>query len=599
MPSAFRNTRLVLQSLPQPFPSPTPVGISDQSLAASLLRTAGLSNTCRPAPPFFNISDCSSMFQAILRQSFFFLVVFAIGIGLTVLTLVYAPRKYQSQTKLMVGLGRENVVLDPTATIGETANFHRTPDFEIESTIQTMLSRDVIEKVVQRIGVDRVLKKNEEGLQDLQAGGPGFNPGEWIDWLVQLQYQMDPVAPREQAINRLFKGMTVEARRNSGVIDVRFLASTPELAQEITQTWLDVFRSEHSSRSATKESLAFFESVEKNLSEQLNRAREEFQARKTSFGLVTTGGGQRILEQQLELAKTSRIQTTLRLANSKSRLESLLKQEEATDRYVMTADSTAHTSDAQQRMRTSLYQLEIQLEALASKYGPEHPQYINLQRQVDEARTIYEAQKEGTRQTVETLNPLFVHLLEQIANEQSSFDGFAGELGSVEETVALLTKQLESLNQQETELATLERRVEVLENQYRLQYIKLEQARLAQQLEATDISNLKIVQKPSFEEKPASPNLLICAILGAFASLMGAIGLASVRESNYHSNISQQNSTTGEPRLSVAAIREQRRREAREKRKTSSAAAASNPRAIRRNENGSAQSEILHEEKVV
>ncbi len=59
---------------------------------------------------------------------------------------------YRSEARLLVRLGRETVSLDPTATIGEIAQINRTYDWEVNSELEILRSREIAERVVDRMG---------------------------------------------------------------------------------------------------------------------------------------------------------------------------------------------------------------------------------------------------------------------------------------------------------------------------------------------------------------------------------------------------------------------------------------------------------------
>src|SRR6185369_7902508 len=98
-----------------------------------------------------------------------------------------------SQSKLLLRLGRENVVLDPTATFGQTAvSVPQSRENEINSALEVLKSRPLIEQVVDSVGPGAILGRE-----------PPHEPGA-------------PPAPastadREEAIRTVFKSLEVEA----------------------------------------------------------------------------------------------------------------------------------------------------------------------------------------------------------------------------------------------------------------------------------------------------------------------------------------------------------------------------------------------------
>ena len=70
------------------------------------------------------------------------------------------PKTYRSEGKLLVRLGRENATLDPTATLGQESvvAVPISRDSEINSVVEILQSRSMLEKVVDALGVGRLVE---------------------------------------------------------------------------------------------------------------------------------------------------------------------------------------------------------------------------------------------------------------------------------------------------------------------------------------------------------------------------------------------------------------------------------------------------------
>src|SRR5215212_1859638 len=80
------------------------------------------------------------------------LTVFGCTLLIAIAGLCVCPRKYSSEAKLLVRLGRENLALDPTATTGAMVSLNNTREAEINSVILALSSRSNMEKVLEVIG---------------------------------------------------------------------------------------------------------------------------------------------------------------------------------------------------------------------------------------------------------------------------------------------------------------------------------------------------------------------------------------------------------------------------------------------------------------
>src|SRR5262245_23743330 len=83
-------------------------------------------------------------------------------LGLALLAIAFYPRSYVSESKLAIRIGRESVGLDPTATTGDTVMLQKTQDEEVNSAINLFMGREVLERVVEKIGADRILSNSPD-----------------------------------------------------------------------------------------------------------------------------------------------------------------------------------------------------------------------------------------------------------------------------------------------------------------------------------------------------------------------------------------------------------------------------------------------------
>src|SRR5690606_28426784 len=81
-----------------------------------------------------------------------------IGLGLGWLAILVWPRTYVSHAELLFQVGRESVALDPSVTTGQTMVLQRSQEEDINSAMQILKSRRVLELVVDDLGADAILE---------------------------------------------------------------------------------------------------------------------------------------------------------------------------------------------------------------------------------------------------------------------------------------------------------------------------------------------------------------------------------------------------------------------------------------------------------
>ena len=139
------------------------------------------------------------------------------------------PKSYRSEGKLLVRLGRENATLDATATLGQESvvAVPVSRDSEINSVVEILQSRSLLEKVVDAVGVGQLLK--------------GASP-----------------ADRERAVRLLTDGVRVAAVHRSNVVQVVFEGRSPELCRSVVGSLLTIYVAEHARLNRPQGSHDFF-----------------------------------------------------------------------------------------------------------------------------------------------------------------------------------------------------------------------------------------------------------------------------------------------------------------------------------------------------
>jgi succinoglycan biosynthesis transport protein ExoP len=176
---------------------------------------------------------------------------------------------------------------------------------------------------------------------------------------------------------------------------------------------------------------------------------------------------------------------------------------------------------------------------LKSRYTDAYPPLKEIRRQREEAARL---------------------LTEVLAETKDKTPGAAGS----EAISKKLASDINALNDQEYQLAQLERKVQLLDGKYGMHVEKLEQARVNDALGREQICNVKVAQAATLVGKPDSPKKPLLAALGLLVATCGAIGLAFLSESMDQTlrTTDQVESQLGLPVLLSIPERKRRRRAA-------------------------------------
>ncbi|MEM9185977.1 MAG: Wzz/FepE/Etk N-terminal domain-containing protein [Planctomycetota bacterium] len=443
------------------------------------------------------------------------LLLMAIGI------ILWAPRAYQSEAKLLLQIGRESVGISPTATTGQTISLQQTGrDAEVVSAIELISSRGVIAQVVDELGPEYILRGGPAGTGDDSSPIVEKLKAPLVA-LIKTLKSIDPVSDREEAIIQLEKSLTLDSERDSTIVVAQMEAESPRGAQAILAKLIDVYQREHLRVHRNPESGAFFAEQSEVLEERLAKANENVRAAKNRMGLASVEGRRSTLEQQLNLVEQASYDAEQQLATAAARAADLRAQlTEMPERMI--ASRRSIPNEGADLLRDQLFELQRQKLDLAARLQDNHPQFLAISAQVEEARKVVEQQTSEREETTNDVNPNHRALSLELKQQQSAMAGHEARLETLRDQKKLILSDLKQLNHDEVELDELDREVAVARTKFFKYAENLEQARIDAALEEQKISSVSLAQAATLSEKPVSPSKAIVG-LGAMVLAFGGV----------------------------------------------------------------------------
>ena len=439
------------------------------------------------------------------------------------------PRSYPSEARLMVRLGRSSVALDPTATTGDVAtSIGENRENEINSVVDVLESRMLHEQVVKQIGAETILESGQ-GKADGRLSAVRSKLSAVGDWLEQMHIT-DPVSNFERAVQRLQKGVQVHRSKDSSVVAIEYAAANPELAQQIVQTYVDVFLQEHVRVNRTSGSYEFFVAQQAKIGDELQAAEEDLRDTKNELGIASIEGQRTALQQQIGAVETGLLTTNAELASVTAAVASQEAILEQVPERIETEVVSGFPNNAGDQMRKTLYDLEIQHLELTAKYTADHPAVVSVEQQLDEARKIVAAQEVERRQTTSTINLNRQTLELQLYDNRTQQKALQAKLAALTEQRVALEDRLKKLNGDELRIVQLQRQVEVATVAHQDYLRDAELARIDEALEDDRISNISVVQNASFVAKPVAPRRGMIAALALIVGFSVSLGVVMASE---------------------------------------------------------------------
>ena len=453
--------------------------------------------------------------EAIRRHKKAALLVFVITVASVSAVTWALPRKYRSEAELFLRLGRENAMLDPTVMLGQepVLGIPFSRDNEINSVAEILQNRTVLERVLAAVGAAAILgSENSTGAKGGQAV-PADPAGEVHD----------------RAIRQLTTDLNVTPVRKSNVIQVSYVARTPELAQKVLATLIDAYMDEHIRLNRPPQAHEFLLQQTRLMRTELTRKEESLRDLKTATGLTSPLDQRQALVKRISRLEDDLLDAETTRVAARSRVEALREQAAALPATRLASSTAGVGDEGTDRMREQLYILQLKKEEMATKYTAIHPAMQQIEQQLAAAQAIVDRQG-GTRTHATTApNPLFEETQLSLLREEPLLAATQAKAAAVRAQLAALRDQQKRFNENELRVAQLENEVELLQANYRKHTISLEQARVDHALEVQRMSNISVVHPATLERRPVSPQVALNLALGVLLGGLGGLGLALAR----------------------------------------------------------------------
>ncbi|QDV67392.1 Chain length determinant protein [Rosistilla carotiformis] len=461
------------------------------------------------------------------RAAFTFLLVMA----LSLVAVVLFPKKFESEAKMFVRLGRGSVTMDTTATTGQTISIQESRESEINSITDMLQSRQLAEDVVTAIGADRILEKHswiEKSIDNVMAmipelpesSGAGEELGSMTPEQIKLQEQF------ESAVRYVVKNTKINSPKKSTTITVVCRARTPKLAQDLTTKFLESHNKMHLDAYKSPGSYKFFEENFAEHERMVSDYEDAMREAKNDMVVLTIEGKQQSLQEQITSVEKEIINTNTELFSARASLLDFMADMERLPEEMATETTRGIANEANDKMRDRLYELEIREKDLASKYKSVHPKLVTLRQQLNDSKMILASQEKEREHNVMAINPVRQDVHKSLLTAKSRIAGLEAKIDALLTVEQELNNELQKVNSFELTSSELRRRINIADNNHRIYAQKLEESRINNALDQEAISNVSIVQQPSFVMKHVSPKRSLLGVLGFLLSMLCGVFVA-------------------------------------------------------------------------
>lgn len=462
--------------------------------------------------------------------------VCAASLFLAWVALLVWPRTFESEAKLVLRVGRESVSLDPTATTSQTLMLQKTQEEEINSALEVLNSRSVATVVVDQLGavpiLDGILPQEGSGSVSWVASTIQSLKGFASDASFSVLYAAgikDDISDRELAIREVMGNVSIFAPKKSNVITIHAESKTPEMAQAIVQEVTRAFKEQHSKTSKTAGAQDFFAEQSSEAQGQLDELIQARSAFMQEHKIVSVEANRSILKDQLAAIDRDLILSVGNLNQAQAEIADIKqKLSEAEDEVISNKQEGSNSTWSGMRQR--VYELELQEKQYASTYTPEHRLLVQVREQLEGARAILDKVQSERVDASLTPNPAKRRLEDELQKQETLVVGLESVIEKKKAQAQDIQAESNALLQYEQQLSHMDREIDLMETSLQVLREKLEEARVIDELQAGQISNVSVFQPATFVERAVSPEKKILLAGFLFMGLAGGVGLALFRE---------------------------------------------------------------------
>ena len=424
-------------------------------------------------------------------------------------------QKYESKMEILVNRER----LDPVVTTESTNQLPQmapqVTEEEINSEVELLQSRDVLEKVVIACGLEK--KGNDSWLTR-------WLPGHGRD------------SERQRAVEGLGKQLKVKIVPKTNLINVSYRSKDPQVAFHVLNELATLYLEKHVAVHRPAGSYEFFSKEAERYHDALQESEARLAAFDTQEGLVAPDEERTNMGLKLADAVAALHVAEQTIAADQLRIRDVQGQMHSTPSRSTTQQVSNSADVLLQQLQGNLLSAQVNRGQLLMKYDPSYPLVQQVEQQIKQTQdAIEQAEKSKYVNVTTDRDPTYEFLRQDMAKTQADLAFQRATATATERTIATLRQKMVELDQKGLKQADLVRESKANEANYLLYLSKREQERTSDALDKKRIANVALAIPPSVPTLPvhSAPMIAIAGIFLSFAVGMGAAYVAEYMDPSF------------------------------------------------------------------
>lgn len=443
--------------------------------------------------------------RPLFRRKRLLLLTFGSVLAIAILVSLLLGLAYSSRMEILVNRERLDPLVSTEATTQLITTDNPVTPEEINSEVELLSSRDVLEKVVVANGLEKPR---------------GFS---LVDALMPRRTREDRIA---RAVKRLAKQLKIENVKNSNLIDVSYNSPDPQLSYGVLKLLGDLYVAKHVAVHRPAGSYEFFAEETQKYHDDLENAERKLR----DFGRQNTVAApdQQRTDLSTQVADSVGLLHLAEqaIAGDEERIQDDRRQMNATPQRSTTLLASAANDKLIGDLRTILVTAQAKRTQLALKYDDSYPLVREADEEIAEDKLAV-AQAEEKKYVAETTDrdPTYELLREDAAKSEADLSAQRATLAATKHSIQSIQVQMVNLDQLALSQQDLQREAKAAETNYLLYLAKREQERTSNALDLTRIANVAIAVPPAIPVLPVLSWPMIIFI-GLSSATVLSIGIA-------------------------------------------------------------------------
>ncbi len=328
-----------------------------------------------------------------------------------------------------------------------------------------------------------------------------------------------------RAAQNLEDRLHVEAVHQTNIINLKVSANSPAQANTDLQHVIDAYFEERAGNARNSGAAGFFDTQLKAKSGQLDQDQAALTAFEVQHGIADLEDQTKLQVTRISGLQDQLAQAEATLAAQRGKAATQEKQLDLTPARSRTQQRTITNQYSQERLNTSLVDLENHRTELLKRYPLSDRQVIETEEKIATTRkAIADAGQHPAGEEATDINPVWQQLSVAVATSGGEISGLEGQRLALKQEVLSAQNRLNELEEATADYGALRRKVQQSQADYTLYAQRRDEARISEALDREKLFNVAVLEKPMASPEPIRPKpLLYLAVAAVFSLFLGTL----------------------------------------------------------------------------